>query len=138
MTNPPRQPTLPGPIPRGSRLDPASFRLLISVILTGGVSASAVLVALGLGAGLLFGWGQSLIGATNATADPSDFSRLLDNLANVRPIGVAQLGLLVLLATPVARVAAALVGFALERDRLYVIVSGLVLGILLTSIFLLR
>jgi len=125
-------------MPPGSRLDPAAFRLLISVILTGGVTASAVLVALGLGTGLLFGWGRSLVGATTATTDPSDFSRLLDNLTKVRPIGVAQLGLLVLLATPVARVAAALVGFALERDRLYVVVSALVLGILLTSIFLLR
>ena len=42
-----------------------------------------------------------------------------------------QLGLLTLLATPVARVAASVVGFALERDRLYTAITLAVLLILL-------
>ncbi|HVA85430.1 MAG TPA: DUF1634 domain-containing protein [Candidatus Saccharimonadales bacterium] len=121
-----------------SYLDPASFRLLISRVLVGGVSTSAILVAIGLVTGLLFGWDRSLAGSSANAGNASDFSRLLDNLAAVRPIGIAQLGLLVLLATPVLRVAAALVGFALERDRLYVLVSGVVLCVLLASLFLLR
>jgi uncharacterized membrane protein len=44
---------------------------------------------------------------------------------------IIQLGLLLLIATPVARVAFALIGFALQRDRRYVIVSAIVLGILI-------
>jgi len=108
------------------------------VILTGGVSISAALIAVGLVTGLVAGWGQSLTGGPTGTAAASNFSAIADNLAAFRPIGIAQLGLLVLLATPVVRVAAAIVGFALERDRLYVAVSAIVLGILLASIFLLR
>jgi uncharacterized membrane protein len=45
-----------------------------------------------------------------------------------------QLGLLLLIATPVARVAVAIVGFALERDRLYTVISLIVLLILLASL----
>ena len=48
--------------------------------------------------------------------------------------GWIQIGLLLLIATPVARVALAVVGFALERDRLYVVVSLIVLAILLASL----
>jgi uncharacterized membrane protein len=45
-----------------------------------------------------------------------------------------QLGLLLLLATPVARVAFSLVAFALQRDRLYVGVTATVLAVLLYSL----
>jgi uncharacterized membrane protein len=41
------------------------------------------------------------------------------------------MGLLLLIATPVARVAFAVVAFALERDKLYVAVSLAVLAVLL-------
>lgn len=49
--------------------------------------------------------------------------------------GLIQFGLLLLIATPVARVALAIVGFALERDRLYTVVSLIVLLILAFSLF---
>ncbi len=49
-------------------------------------------------------------------------------------LGLIQLGLLLLIATPVARVALAVVGFALERDRLYTVVSLIVLLILAFSL----
>ena len=45
-----------------------------------------------------------------------------------------QLGLLVLIAVPVVRVAVSIVAFALERDWLYVVVTVLVLAILLFSL----
>jgi uncharacterized membrane protein len=44
---------------------------------------------------------------------------------------VIQLGLLLLIATPVARVALSLVSFLLQRDRTYVVVTAIVLGLLL-------
>ena len=47
--------------------------------------------------------------------------------------GIIQLGLVLLIATPVARVAMAVAGFYLERDRMYVVVSLIVLGVLLFS-----
>jgi uncharacterized membrane protein len=48
--------------------------------------------------------------------------------------GIMQLGLVLLIATPVARVAMALLGFQLERDYLYVAVSVIVLGVLVFSL----
>ncbi len=48
--------------------------------------------------------------------------------------GLMQAGLVLLILTPVARVAMAVAGFALERDRLYTIVSLIVLLILAFSL----
>jgi uncharacterized membrane protein len=42
-----------------------------------------------------------------------------------------QIGLMLLIATPVARVAFASAAFAMERDRTYVVISLLVLAVLL-------
>jgi uncharacterized membrane protein len=46
-----------------------------------------------------------------------------------------MLGLLVLIATPVARVGMCIVGFLFEHDRLYLAISTVVLLILLYSLF---
>jgi len=56
----------------------------------------------------------------------------------VRPVGIAQLGLLVLIATPAERVAASVIAFLLEGDRLYAGITFAVLVILLVSLFGLR
>ena len=58
------------------------------------------------------------------------FARAFD----LRGTGLIQLGLLVLMATPVARVVLALFAFARQRDRLYVAVALFVLAVLLYSI----
>lgn len=50
------------------------------------------------------------------------------------PRGIIQLGLLLLIATPVARVFFALIAFAVQRDRTYVVVTLIVLGALLYSL----
>jgi len=47
------------------------------------------------------------------------------------PASIIVLGVLLLIATPVARVAFAVVAFAMERDKLYVAVSLVVLAVLL-------
>ncbi len=49
--------------------------------------------------------------------------------------GIMQLGLLLLIATPVARVVLSILGFAAERDRMYVGFATMVLAILLYSLF---
>ncbi len=51
---------------------------------------------------------------------------------------IIQFGILLLIATPVARVAFLVGAFALERDRIYVAVSSVVLAILLYSIIFSR
>lgn len=45
-------------------------------------------------------------------------------------LGIVQLGVLCLIATPIARVALSLIGFLRERDRNYVVITALVLAIL--------
>jgi uncharacterized membrane protein len=60
---------------------------------------------------------------------------VLQSAAHLDSEGLIQLGLLLLIATPVARVALAVVGFALEKDRLYAVVSLIVLLILAFSLW---
>ncbi len=47
---------------------------------------------------------------------------------------IIALGLLVLIATPIARVVFAIIGFARERDMLYTVISFIVLAILVFSL----
>lgn len=50
-------------------------------------------------------------------------------------LGLIQFGLLVLVATPVARVAFSVFAFAAQRDRTYVLVTMIVLAILCFGLF---
>jgi uncharacterized membrane protein len=59
---------------------------------------------------------------------------IVKSAAHLDSRGLMQLGLVLLIATPVARVVMAIAGFALERDRLYVVVSSIVLAVLLYSL----
>lgn len=49
--------------------------------------------------------------------------------------GLIQLGVLVLVATPVARVALCVFAFAVQRDRLYIAITLVVLAVLAFSLF---
>ncbi len=69
--------------------------------------------------------------------EPSDFRTIPGVLQSARHghgRGWIQLGLLFLIATPIARVAFAVAGFALERDRMYVAFTLIVLLVLLYSL----
>ena len=52
----------------------------------------------------------------------------------LRGRSIIQLGALCLIATPIVRVIVSLIGFALERDRTYVLITSIVLVILLYSL----
>ncbi len=119
-------------------MTPERFREMVSAVLIVGVVVSAAFIALGFVAALAVGWQGSLLGASTATLATTDFANLPARLATLEPAAIAQLGLITLLATPVARVAASIVGFALEGDRLYAAITTAVLVILLISILLLR
>ncbi len=80
-------------------------------------------------------------------ADPAQFSHfavegprlrtlagIVESAAHLSSLGMIQLGLVLLIATPVARVGLAAAGFFLERDRLYVVVSLIVLAVLIYSL----
>lgn len=51
-----------------------------------------------------------------------------------RADAIIQLGLLLLILTPVARVVFSVIAFGLERDRMYIVMTLMVLGVLLYSL----
>ena len=120
-----------------ARLSTDELRLIVSRVLLTGVGLSAMLVLAGFLASLFVGWDGSLLGA-GPGGDPTNIGALADGLRDLRPQAIAQLGLLTLILTPMARVAASLVLFAVERDRTYVVVSVIVLAILLTGLLIIR
>ena len=110
---------------------------ILGNLLRSGVLLSAAVV--------LAGAGVYLFRHTHEPADyrvfrgePSEFRTIpgvIQSVIHGRGRGLIQLGLLVLIATPIARVALSIVGFAIERDRLYVVFTLIVLMILLYSLF---
>jgi len=69
--------------------------------------------------------------------EPSEYrslSGIWQQVLALRGRGIIQLGLLLLIATPVARVAFSVWAFAEERDRMYVAFTLIVLGVLLYSL----
>jgi uncharacterized membrane protein len=72
-------------------------------------------------------------------SEPSEYRTITGVIQSVihdhgRGRGLIQLGLLLLIATPIVRVAFSIVGFAIERDHLYVGFTVVVLVILLYSL----
>jgi len=59
---------------------------------------------------------------------------VIASLRHPDPQSFIQFGLLLLIATPVARVILSLVAFALQRDRVYVLVTFVVLTVLVYSL----
>ena len=60
--------------------------------------------------------------------------RIVPAALGLRARSVIQLGIVLLIATPIARVAFSLVAFAMEKDRTYMIVTAIVLAILTYSL----
>jgi uncharacterized membrane protein len=68
------------------------------------------------------------------SADLRSMQGIVGAAAHLDSMAVIQFGLLLLIATPVARVVLAVIGFSLERDRLYMVVSSIVLAVLIFSL----
>lgn len=63
------------------------------------------------------------------------FSGIFSGAFHGESLAIIQLGLLVLIATPIARVLFSVIAFLAERDYLYVVISAIVLAVLLYSLF---
>jgi uncharacterized membrane protein len=114
------------PVPR----EPADLERSIARLLTGGTYASIALLVVGVA--LMLGTG---IGPR--TGGPAfDPRTLLSDLAAFRPSGFLWLGLVVMVATPAARVIASLVGFARRGEREMVLIAGLILMVIGLSVIL--
>jgi len=69
-----------------------------------------------------------------AIANPDPLGSIVEGTAHLNSRSLIQLGILLLIATPVCRVLFGVVGFALLRDRFYVMVSAVVLAVLIYSL----
>jgi uncharacterized membrane protein len=116
--------------------EPGRAERVIGALLRGGVVLAAAVVALG-GALYLLRHGGERPQLAVFAGEPADLTRVSGIARGVlllRARAVIQLGLLLLIATPVARVALSMLTFALERDRRYVAVTAAVLALLLYSL----
>jgi uncharacterized membrane protein len=104
-------------------------------LLRAGVLLSAAVVLCG---GVIYLWRHAHEPADYRVfrGEPSEFRSIpgvIQSAINGRGRGLIQLGLLLLIATPIARVAFSIAGFLIERDWLYVAFTLIVLVILLYS-----
>ncbi len=108
----------------------------VAILLRTGVTVAAIVVFIG-GIGYLAHHGQEYPAYRTFHAEPDSYRRIPEIAAAAAHLdwrAVIQFGLLLLIATPILRVALALVAFLMERDRVYVFVTAIVLIILLYSL----
>lgn len=108
---------------------------IISYLLRAGVLISALLVFAG-GVIYLVRHGSEIPHYKTFRGEPQEFRTVrgllsMDVLAHGK--GLIQIGLILLILTPIARVGFSVAAFLMERDWIYVAVSVIVLGILLYS-----
>jgi len=117
-------------------MDDHRLEAIISKLLRSGVTVSALVVLLG-GICYLSKHGHEQPGYYNFQGTPEVYRSVSGIVHAAGPSdckAVIQLGLLLLILTPVARVAFSLVGFGLERDGTYVVITSIVLIILVYSL----
>ena len=115
--------------------------VLISNVLRLGVLLSLSLVTAGMSLTFFhhpdyFSSSQSLQGLTAPERGPHAVSEVVGDVLSARGQAFVMAGLLVLMATPVLRVALSLLVFGRQRDRAYVLVTSVVLTLLLLSFVL--
>jgi len=112
-----------------------ALQMIAALLRTGVLVAGAVVLAGGFY--FLAAHGAETADYHKFRSQP-DADRLLHRIVAgaiaLRPRSVIQLGVLLLIATPILRVAVSLVGFAMERDRQYVTIAAIVLGLLVYSL----
>lgn len=116
--------------------DDKQMRSVIGSLLRTGVFLSAFLVIVG---GILFFFQHphETFNYTTFKGEPDRFRQvnlIIQEALNFRGRSVIQLGLILLIATPVARVIFSLLGFLFEKDWTYVVITFIVLTILLNSL----
>jgi uncharacterized membrane protein len=109
---------------------------IMSVLLRGGVLIAAGLVFLG---GVIFLVRHPMPASDyrvfqGAAPEMRAIRGILGEVAKFHGRGLIQLGLLVLIATPVARVLFSVMAFIYEKDWTYVVVTLIVLGLLSYSL----
>jgi uncharacterized membrane protein len=110
------------------RIENMMGRLLqVGVLLASAVVLIGGLLYLSAYAGIVKDY-RTFTGEPASLRHPVDLFHLLTTGDSA---AIVQLGVLLLIATPIARVVFAAIGFAVERDRLYIAISLAVLAVLI-------
>lgn len=121
-----------------------SAELLISEILRWGVRASLAIIVVGIVLSFVMpgGYDGNNTGAELQTllhggeTFPRSFSWLWAGLLRLDGTAVSVAGLALLILTPVMRVCASIAAFAYQKDRMYVLITTIVLVLVVFSYFL--
>ena len=119
-----------------SRVSDHAIQQAIGRLLQLGVIVAAAVTLLG-GALLLIQHGSAPIAHQTFQGEPAALESIVSIVRGALAFkgdSIAQLGLLLLIATPVARVAFTLVAFALQGDRKYVVITSIVLTLLVYAL----
>jgi uncharacterized membrane protein len=122
--------------PASTTLTDRQVEIIVADLLRAGVLLAAAVVALG-GIILLVRHGREMPHYSTFVGVPEELrtiSGICRGVLTFRGRNIIQLGLLLLIATPVARVAFSVVAFALQRDRLYAGITLFVLAVLVFSL----
>jgi uncharacterized membrane protein len=112
--------------------DPRQFEKQLATLLRAGVILAAIVVLLG-GVIYLTKYGRTSPDYKTFYGEPDEYrqvGRILREAIGLRGRDLIQFGLLLLIATPIARVALSAFDFLRERDWLYVTVTVIVLAVL--------
>jgi uncharacterized membrane protein len=123
--------------PMAERWSDERLEGVLGNVLRWGVVSAAVVVGLGAVIFLLRHGSERPVYEI-FRGEPSDLKTVPGILTDAwggRGRGLIQLGLLLLIATPVTRVVLSIAAFAIQRDRRYVLITLVVLVVLLYSLF---
>jgi uncharacterized membrane protein len=112
------------------------IEVIIGTLLRAGVMLAAAVVLAG---GILYvvRHGHEIVSYTTFHGEPEALKSMAGVFHGVMALqarAIIQLGLLLLIATPIARVLFSAIAFAMERDYMYVVITLVVLAILLYSL----
>jgi uncharacterized membrane protein len=113
------------------------MEIAISRMLRAGISVAAVVVLVGW---TLYLWQAHGVEPNyrNFHGVPSPADRLTPVFEGIRHLdsrSIIRLGILLLIATPIMRVAYCIYSFASQKDKVYVLISSVVLTVLLYGFF---
>lgn len=117
------------------------LEIISSYVLRGGVIVSCSLIAVGVIALLVdsrsspLPQGLQQMVQSDYAKPTLDAGTLIHGVLAFSPIFVIQLGLIILLATPVVRTIVSAIYFAVEKDKMYLAISIFILTVLFLSIF---
>jgi uncharacterized membrane protein len=119
------------------RVQDKDIEKIMGNLLRYGVILSAIIVIIGAVI-YLFQHGNALPNYKEFAGEPkgiTEVKKVWKTAFDGRGRSIIQLGLLVLIATPIARIIFSIIGYIFEKDYLYIIITIIVLSVILFSLW---